>query len=153
MSFGRAAGLTVMSIKSLNSYLNFDGTADQAIKLYERVLGAKLEGGIQRYSDIAGSKPAPENANRVIHARLKIGEAVIMISDAQPGAPFTTEGNVHLTLDFDALNDARARFDALSAGGKVTMPLADTFWGATFGMLTDAFGIRWMFNCNKAAAS
>jgi len=33
-------------------------------------------------------------------------------------------------------------------GGQVTMPLQDTFWGARFGMLTDAFAIRWMFNCH-----
>jgi PhnB protein len=38
------------------------------------------------------------------------------------------------------------KFDALAAGGKVSMPLQDTFWGARFGMLTDAFGIHWMFN-------
>jgi len=30
------------------------------------------------------------------------------------------------------------------------MPLQDTFWGAKFGMLTDAFGLRWMFNCEAA---
>jgi len=39
------------------------------------------------------------------------------------------------------------RFDALSAGGKITMPLQDTFWGAKFGMLVDAYGVSWMFNC------
>ncbi|HTY54572.1 MAG TPA: VOC family protein [Candidatus Binataceae bacterium] len=39
------------------------------------------------------------------------------------------------------------KFEALAAGGKVTMQLQDTFWGARFGMLTDAYGIRWMFNC------
>ncbi len=152
MSFDVTTGLTVMSIKSLNPYLNFDGTAAQAIKLYERVLGANVQ-TLQRFSDIPGNKPAPEHANRVIHARLAIGEATIMVSDCQPGMPFTTEGNIHLTLDFDDLKDATARFDALASGGKVTMPLADTFWGATFGMLTDAYGIRWMFNCNKGGPS
>jgi PhnB protein len=40
-------------------------------------------------------------------------------------------------------------FDALANGGKVTMPLQDTFWGAKFGTLTDTFGINWMFNCEK----
>ena len=52
-------------------------------------------------------------------------------------------------LDFDDATDMKKKFDALSVDGKVTVPLADTFWGATFGMLTDAYGISWMFNCNK----
>jgi histidinol phosphatase-like PHP family hydrolase len=50
------------------------------------------------------------------------------------------------SLDFDDAADMTKKFEALSAGGGVTMPLQDTFWGARFGMLTDAFGIKWMFN-------
>ena len=42
-------------------------------------------------------------------------------------------------------------FDALSEGGNITMPLQDTFWDATFGMLTDKFGNSWMFNCQKSS--
>jgi PhnB protein len=72
-----------------------------------------------------------------------------MLSDTMPGMPFTPEGNAHVCLDFDDAADMAKRFDALAAGGKVTMPLQDTFWGAKFGMLTDAFGVRWMFNCEK----
>jgi PhnB protein len=137
-----------MSIKQLNPYLNFNGTAEQAIKLYERVLGAKTE-GLQRFGDIPGNTPAPENKNRVIHAKLHIGPGVIMISDSQPGHPVAAGENVHVCLDFDDAADAAARFDALAAGGKVTMPLQDTFWGAKFGMLTDAYGVSWMFNSTK----
>jgi PhnB protein len=135
-----------MSIKQLNPYLNFDGTAAKAIQLYERVLGAKTE-HLQRFSDIPGSKPAPESANRVMHALLRVGAGVIMISDTQPGMPLALGSNVHLCLDFDDPAEMSGKFDALSAGGKITMPLQDTFWGAKFGMLTDAFGIAWMFNC------
>jgi PhnB protein len=134
-----------MSIKQLNPYLNFDGTADKAIKLYERALGAKIE-HLQRFSDIPGSKPAPENANRVMHALLRVGAGVVMISDGQPGTPHVVGNNVHICLDFDDPAEMSGKFDALAAGGKVTMPLQDTFWGARFGMLTDAFGISWMFN-------
>jgi PhnB protein len=70
-----------------------------------------------------------------------------MLSDTMPDAPTATEGNVTISLDFDGLGEMTGRFDALAAGGKITMPLNDTFWGAKFGMLTDAFGVRWMFNC------
>jgi PhnB protein len=136
-----------MPIKQLNPYLNFDGTAEKAIALYERALGAKVE-SLQRFGDMPGNKPAPENANRVMHASLRLGGGVVMISDTQPGMPFTAGTNVYLCLDFDQPDDMATKFDALATGGKVEMPLQDTFWGARFGMLTDACGVHWMFNCN-----
>ena len=135
-----------MAIKKLNPYLNFDGTADQAIKLYEKALGAKAE-GIMRFGDVPDVKSSPEHKNRVMHALLRLGEGVIMLSDTMPGQPAPAGGNVHVTLDFDDPVDMGRRFEALSTGGKITMPLNDTFWGARFGMLTDAYGINWMFNC------
>ena len=136
-----------MAIKKLNPYLNYDGTADKAIKLYESALGAKIE-HISRMGDTPGSTVAPQDKNRVMHALLQIGAGVIMISDSMPGSPVTTGNNNHVCLDFDDAADLEKKFQALSAGGKVDMPVQDTFWGAKFGMLTDAYGIRWMFNCD-----
>jgi PhnB protein len=136
-----------MSIRKLNPYLNFDGTADKAIQLYQSALGAKVE-SIQRFGDIPGGNPAPENKNRVIHALLQLGEGALMISDSQPGVPVSPGSNIHVCLDFSDPADMTKKFQALSAGGKVTMPLQDTFWGAKFGMLVDAYGINWMFNCD-----
>jgi len=140
-----------MSIKQLNPYLNFNGTAGQAVELYERTLGARTE-SIQRFGDLPGMAVPEEHKHRVMHARLRIGEGVVMISDAPPEMAVALEGNVHVCLHFDQVADATARFEALAQGGKVTMPLQDTFWGATFGMLTDAYGVRWMFNCDKPGA-
>ena len=82
-----------------------------------------------------------------MHAVLHIGDGVVMLSDSQPGVPVTAGTNMHVTLDFDDAADMARKFDALSAGGKIDMPMQDTFWGAKFGMLTDAHGIQWMFNC------
>jgi PhnB protein len=136
-----------MAIKKLNPYLNFNGTADRAIKLYEKALGAKSE-NVMRWTDVPGAPPAtPETKDRIMHARLVIGDGVVMVSDTQPGTTVPAGGNTHVTLDFDEPGDMARRFDALAAGGKITMPLQDTFWGAKFGMLQDAFGIQWMFNC------
>jgi PhnB protein len=132
-----------MSIRQVNPYLNFDGTAAQAIQLYESALGAKTE-NLQRFGDIPGAKP--EHEDRVMHALLRVGVGVIMISDTQPGMPLRQGGNVHVCLDFDDAEQMTRSFEALAVGGKVTMPLQDTFWGAKFGMLSDAFGIQWMFN-------
>ena len=136
-----------MAIKKLNPYLNFNGTADKAIKLYESALGAKAE-RIMRFGDIAEMKIAPEHKDRVIHAALFIGGGVVMVSDTMPNQPVPTESNTHVILDFDDPADLSKKFDALAVGGKVSMPVQDTFWGAKFGMLKDAYGISWMFNCD-----
>jgi PhnB protein len=73
---------------------------------------------------------------------------MFMLSDTMSDRPVATEGNVTVSVDCDDVADMTKKFDALAAGGTVTMPLNDTFWGARFGMLTDAFGVRWMFNCD-----
>ncbi len=136
-----------MAIKQLNPYLNFNGTADKAIQLYQRALDAKVD-SIMRFGDAAANMPIePADKNRVMHARLQVGGGMFMISDTMPNTPVSSGGNVHITLDFDNADDMSKKFDALSAGGKVTRPLQNTFWGARFDMLTDAYGINWMFNC------
>jgi PhnB protein len=135
-----------MPIKSLNPYLNFNGDAAEAIRFYEAALGVKAD-NVMRFGDMPGNDAPPAARDRVIHARLPVGSGVIMISDMPADQTIGLDGNVHINLDFDDVDDMRRKFDALAAGGKVTMALAPTFWGATFGMLTDRFGVRWMFNC------
>jgi PhnB protein len=136
-----------MSIKSASPYLNFNGDAAKAIKLYEKALGAKTE-AVMPFSEARGMDIAPEHKNRVMHASLRVDDAVIMMSDTMPDRPVISGGNVHVSLTCDDVADMTKKFEALAAGGKVTMPLQDAFWGAKFGMLTDAFGIHWMFNCD-----
>lgn len=74
------------------------------------------------------------------------------ISDTMPGMPFTQGDNVYLTLHFDDAKEMEEKFAALAAGGRVKMPLHDAFWGARFGMLTDALGVHWMFSCELKSA-
>lgn len=135
-----------MSLKSLNPYINFNGTAEKAIQLYETALGAKAA-NIMRYGDMPGNKQPEETKRFVMHAALSVGEGTIMISDVPPNTPAPTQGNVHIALHYTDPPEMAKAFEALSAGGEVTQPLTDTFWGAKFGMLTDAFGVNWMFNC------
>lgn len=137
-----------MSIKSLNPYLIFNGNAAKAIQFYETALGAKSEGHM-KFGDIPNHQCADEDKERVMHARLRLGEGLIMLSDSQPGRQVPREGNCQVALHFDDAADMTQKFNALAEGGQITMPLNDTFWGARFGMLTDVFGIRWMFNCEQ----
>ena len=55
--------------------------------------------------------------------------------------------NVHINLEPDSKEETKKIFDLLSAGGKITMELADMFWGSYFGSCTDKFAVQWMFNC------
>src|SRR5690349_16050647 len=110
-----------MAIKKLNPYLNFNGSAAKAIELYQSALGAKLEGPIGRFGDAPGMNCAPADKERVMHAVLRIGEGVIMISDGQASQPVAAGNNVHVVLDFDDATEMGKKFDALAAGGKVSM--------------------------------
>jgi PhnB protein len=136
----------IMAGIKVNPYINFRGTAEKAIRLYETALGAKT-GPISRYGDAPQMGAKPEDRNLVMHASLEIGGGLIMISDTPPERPTPTDSNVQISLQYDDAAAMEKAFNALAAGGTITMPLGDMFWGAKFGMLTDAFGIHWMFNC------
>ena len=86
-----------------------------------------------------------------MHSCLTSGSLLLFGSDA--GMHKVTKGNsVSLALNFSSAEEIAATFARLGEGGTVTMPLEDTFWGATFGMLTDRFGTDWMFNYDKQPA-
>lgn len=140
-----------MPIKDLNPYLFFDGTAEPAMQLYERALGAKIE-DLMRFGDVSGdAHPCqPEDRQRVMHASVRVGPTLVMVSDSPAATPPAKSSNVEVCLSYDDVAEMRRAFEALAEGGQVTMALQDTFWNATFGTLVDRFGIHWMFNCQKA---
>ena len=142
-----------MAIRNLNPYLYFNGDAGKAIQTYQRILGAKVDGDVSRYGDVpGGDQPmTDEQKQRVMHAKLNVGPGVLMVCDGPPGETVPAGGNTHVCLHFDDTSEAAAKFDALAQGGKVVMPFEQQFWGATFGMLVDAYGIQWMFNCEPKA--
>ena len=130
-------------MKSFDPYLNFDGNTREAMEFYQKCLGAELT--IQTFGE--AKAPFPGMEDRIMHARLVSGPAVLMASDAMPGKPITVGNNVWVNQDCESVDEIERLFKAFGEGGKVVMPLADQFWGARFGMLTDRFGINWMFNC------
>jgi len=134
-----------MLIKNLNPYISCNGTAEQAIHLYETALGAKVQ-EIMRFSQMPCETIAPEHHNRIMHCMLAVGDRTLMVSDGMPDKPAPVTGHVSIALDFADLAGMEKAFDGLAAGGTVTMPIGDAFWGAKFGMLTDAYGVHWMFH-------
>ncbi|SEO47439.1 VOC family protein [Nitrosovibrio sp. Nv6] len=130
----------------LNPYLSFNGKCEAAFKFYEQCLGGKI-GVILTYgsSPMAEQTP-PEWRDKIMHARLTVGDEVLMGSDSPPEHYEETKG-MSVSLNIELPEDAERIFRALSENGTVRMPLQETFWAARFGMLVDQFGIPWMVNC------
>jgi PhnB protein len=135
-----------MPVKSLNPYINLNGTAAEALAYYEKALGAKVQDRMTFAQLPPEMQNDPTMKDRIMHATFKIGDALMMISDTMPNAPVAAGGNVQIALHYTDPAEMVGPFEALAAGGKVTQPLIDTFWGAKFGMLMDRFGVEWMFN-------
>jgi len=130
----------------LNPYLNFAGNADEAVDFYKNALDGEVV-MLTRF----GESPIPsdeDEKNKIMHARIVFGgDNIIMISDTLKGSPFSTQGNIQLSIGLDDEAKTNEIFNKLSEGGKVVMPIAKQFWGDIFGMLQDKFGVNWMLNC------
>ena len=141
---------TEMIMKEANVYLILDGNCAEAMKFYQKSLGAELL--MTRFGEMPGGCPEGMEAgkDRIMHARLTKGaKVVLMASDTMPGHPFQQGNNFSIALDCESAQEVDKYFAALAEKGKVTMPVQETFWAARFGMLTDQFGINWMFNLDK----
>jgi len=129
----------------LITYLTFAGNCEEAMNFYKEKLGAEII-HISYMGD--GQMEVPESAKgKVMHARIKIGENELYMSDNFDPSSIKQGNNVSLSLQTDDVPQTENLFEKLCAGGNIIMPLQDTFWGARFGMLTDKFGIHWMLNC------
>lgn len=134
----------------VNPYLLFNGQCEVAFKFYERCLGGKLVGMMTHGESPMSSQVSPEWRSKIIHARLAVGDEVLMGSDAPPERYEAPKGfSVSITVKEPA--EAERVFQELAKGGKVQMPIQKTFWSVRFGMLVDQFGIPWMINCEQAA--
>ncbi|GEO06824.1 VOC family protein [Adhaeribacter aerolatus] len=128
-------------------YLNFEGNCEEALNFYKETLNGEIR--MLSYFDSAQMEVPEAYKKKVLHAVLQLDKATIMASDCLPNHPLTIGNNVTLSLNFEDVAQMETAFANLAAGGQVTMALQDTFWGARFGMLTDKFGINWMFNCEQ----
>ena len=130
----------------INIYLRFNGTCEEAFKFYAELCGGTIE-MLQRYEDMPDPGQAPAAMlKQVLHALLKLGDQIIMGSDAPPGRYQTPDG-FSVSLTIDGVADAERIFKALSEKGSVQMPLAESFFAKRFGMATDRFGTPWMILC------
>jgi PhnB protein len=134
-----------MTIRTATPYLILNGAAEKAIAFYREALGARAT-TLQRFGDVDGSCPEARR-NLVMHAELKLGNTLLMLSDGPGEGALVRGGPVSVALDLDDVAETRRSFEALARGGTVIEPLFQAPWGALFGVVHDAFGISWMFNC------
>lgn len=137
-------------MKTFNAYLNFPGNCRQAVEFYAKCLDADLL--VMPFSQ-GPMEVTPETKDMVLHSRLTKGTQVIMASDCPPGTPLTVGNNISLCIDCESREEVDKLFASLGEKGKVGLPAQDMFWGAYFGMLTDQFGINWMFSFDKSPQS
>jgi PhnB protein len=132
----------------LNPCLLFNGQCEAAFQFYARCLGGKIETMMPHEGTPAAAHVPPEWLKKIMHASLRIGDNLLMGSDAPPGHQKKPEG-FSVALHIETPAEAERAFNALAEKGAVTMPLQETFWAIKFGMLVDQFGIPWMINCGR----
>lgn len=137
----------------VSAYLNFPGNTEEAFNFYKSVFNTEFVDGIQRFGELPPSPdqpPVPEEVKKmVLHVELPlVGGHILMGSDApkEMGFNVTQGNNIHINVELDSRAETERIFKALSADGKIVMPLQDMFWGAYYGSFTDKYGINWMLS-------
>jgi PhnB protein len=133
---------------NVNPYLLFNGDCEAAFKFYEQCFGAKIEAMMRHAGSPMEKQTPPERLNSILHANMKIGETILMGSDAPPELYQKPQG-FSVTIVLNDPPKAERVFQALAAGGEVKMAIQKTFWAERFGMLVDKFGVPWMINCGE----
>jgi len=138
---------------AVNPYLVFNGNCEEAFLFYQSVFGGEFP-YLGKFKDMPPTEGceavSAEEGERIMHVSLPIGETVLMGSDSNSKSGDVAIGqNISISINAESRAEADKLFNGLSAGGKVFMPMNQTFWGAYFGMFTDKFGINWMVNFDE----
>jgi PhnB protein len=134
-----------MKTTTIQPYIFFGGRCEEALEFYKTALGAQVD-FLMRYKESPEPPPPgrvpPGFENKIMHATFRIGSNILMASDGcEENMKFD---GFSLAISVATEAEAKSAFNALSADGKVDMPLTKTFWSPCFGMLTDKFGMSWM---------
>jgi PhnB protein len=131
----------------INPHINFNGNAEEAFNFYKSVFGGEFA-NIVRFKDMPGaqSPTADDDANKIMHIALPIGQNVLMANDVPTfmGKVDENENRSKISVSAESREEADKIFNGLSAGGQVEMPMEDSPWGSHFGMFRDKYGIEWM---------
>lgn len=138
----------------LNPYLHFNGNTKEAFDFYKSVFGGEFI-GVMKFSEVPPGEytPEPGEADNIMHIALPIGKYnILMGSDVPEKYGKAIIGtNCHISVSTESEEETDKIFNGLAQGGRVTVPLAKTFWNSYFGMLIDKYEVRWMvsFDYNR----
>jgi PhnB protein len=127
----------------IDTYIMFNGQCEEAFSFYAKVLGGEIVAMLPHRGTPAAEHVPEEWLDKIIHARLEVGDQVIMASDAPPAYAQAPQG-FSVSLGVDSAEEADRVFGGLAENGTVTMPLDETFFAVRFGMVTDRYQIPWM---------
>jgi PhnB protein len=132
----------------ISAYLNFNGNCREAMTFYKESFGGELILQAVEGSPLETQCPAAMK-HHVVHAVLVKDELLLMGSDMVGAEGFHPGNTMALSLECSSEKEINTFFSRLSSGGQIAYPLHRAFWGGTFGILTDKFGIKWMFNYDE----
>jgi len=135
----------------LNTHIAFNGQCEAAFRLYEQCLAGKIT-VMLTYGASPMASSAPDLADKILHATLKVGDQTLTGADVPLNAYNKPQGFA-VQLNIDDPQEAQRIFNTFSEGGIVQLPLQKTFWAERYAILTDRFGTPWEINCGKIATS
>lgn len=133
---------------TIQPYLNFNGQCDEAFALYQKTLGGTIVGRHPYGGSPMAAELGPEWADKVMHIGMRLGDQMLLGSDA-PAPHYQKPQGLRICLDFKDAAEAERVYAALSEGGRISMPIQETFWATRFAMFDDRFGTPWMINVAK----
>ena len=139
-------------MSQINAYLTFNGNCRQAMNFYKEVLDGELSLQTIGESPMADKMPS-KMKDCILHSQLTKGDLILMGSDMVCEQGLLKGNSVTLMLACNSEEEIKNCYEKLSAQGKATHPLENTFWGALFGGLTDRFGNHWLLNFEKSESN
>ena len=129
----------------LNPYLTFNGNCEEAINFYKSILGGEIK-QISKFGE--GPMEVPEaKKGQIMHIHYEFEGCAILASDGMGEEAANFGNNIHLSVFLADKAAASSTYQKLGDWGQTTMPFNEVFWGGSFGMLVDKFGIHWMVSC------
>lgn len=137
---------------NINPHINFNGNAEEAFTFYQSVFGGEFA-TIMRFKDLASEEfvVAENEANKIMHIALPIGNSVLMGNDVPQvlGRTNENENRSKIVISAESKEEADKLFNGLSVGGQIEMPISNSPWGSYFGMFRDKYGIEWMVDFDE----
>lgn len=126
----------------IRPHLDFPGTCEEAFRFYQRCFGGEIV-TLQKWGETPlATLVEPEWFGKVCHATLKVGEAELLGVDPPPGQ-YQPLAGMQLSVQIEDEEEMILAFRSLSEEGTVLLPLQETHWAKSYGIVIDRFGVKW----------